>query len=46
MQEKITLLARGTGRLNLREHGVVLEDARTGRRTTTQVPLVDHLCAR
>jgi hypothetical protein len=28
---------------DLREHGVVLEDARTGRRTTTQVPLIDRL---
>ena len=39
----VTLLARGQRLEDLREHGVVLEDARTGRRTTTQVPLVDHL---
>ena len=39
----VTLLARGHRLEDLREHGVVLEDARTGRRTTTQVPLVDHL---
>jgi 2-dehydropantoate 2-reductase len=39
----VTLLARGRRLADLREHGVVLEDARTGRRTTTQVPLVDRL---
>jgi 2-dehydropantoate 2-reductase len=39
----VTLLARGRRLEDLREHGVMLEDARTGRRTTTQVPLVDHL---
>ena len=39
----VTLLARGQRLEDLREHGVVLEDARTGWRTTTQVPLVDHL---
>ncbi len=39
----VTLLARGRRLEDLREHGVVLEDARTGRGTTTQVPLVDHL---
>ncbi len=39
----VTLLARGRRLEDLREHGVVLEDARTGRRTTTQVPLVDRL---
>ena len=39
----VTLLARGRRLADLREHGVVLEDFRTGRRTTTQVPLVDHL---
>ena len=37
------LLARGRRLAELREHGVVLEDFRTGRRTTTQVPLVDGL---
>jgi 2-dehydropantoate 2-reductase len=39
----VTLLARGHRLAELLEHGVVLEDFRTGRRTTTQVPLVDHL---
>ena len=39
----VSLLARGRRLADLREHGVVLEDARTGRRTTTQVPLVDRL---
>lgn len=39
----VTLLARGQRLEDLREHGVVLEDARTGRCTTTQVPLVDRL---
>jgi 2-dehydropantoate 2-reductase len=39
----VTLLARGRRLADLREHGVVLEDFRTGRRTTTQVPLVDGL---
>ena len=39
----VTLLARGRRLADLREHGVVLENFRTGRRTTTQVPLVDRL---
>ena len=39
----VSLLARGRRLVDLREQGVVLEDARTGRRTTTQVPLVDRL---
>lgn len=39
----VTLLARGHRLADLHEHGIVLEDARTGRRTTTQVPLVDWL---
>ena len=41
--QDVTLLARGRRLADLREHSVVLEDFRTGRRTTTQVPLVDHL---
>jgi len=41
--QDITLLARGRRLQDLREQGVVLEDFRTGRRTTTQVPLVDRL---
>ena len=39
----VTLLARGRRLADLREHGIVLEDFRTGRRTTKQVPLVDRL---
>jgi 2-dehydropantoate 2-reductase len=41
--QDVTLLARGQRLADLREHGVVLEDFRTGRRTTTKVPLVDRL---
>jgi len=41
--QDVTLLARGRRLADLREHGIVLEDFRTGRRTTTQVPLVDYL---
>jgi 2-dehydropantoate 2-reductase len=41
----ITLLARGQRLADLREKGVVLEDCRSGRRTTTHVPLVDRLGA-
>ena len=41
--QDVTLLARGRRLAELREHGVVLEDFRTGRRSTTQVPLVDRL---
>ncbi len=41
--QDVTLLARGRRLEDLREHGVVLEDFRTGRRGTTQVPLVDRL---
>lgn len=41
--QDVTLLARGRRLADLREHGVVLEDFRTGRRTTTQVPLIDRL---
>src|SRR5512145_2455809 len=39
----VTLLARGQRLADLREHGIVLEDIRTGRRTTTQVPLVERI---
>lgn len=39
----VALLARGTRLAELREHGVALEDARTGRRTVVQVPVVDML---
>ena len=39
----VTLLARGRRLADLREHGVMLEDLRGGRRTTTRLPLVDRL---
>lgn len=39
----VTLLARGRRLEQLREHGVVLENARTGERLVTRLPLVDHL---
>jgi len=41
--QDVTLLARGRRLADLREHGVVLEDFRSGRRTTIPVPLVDRL---
>lgn len=41
--QDVTLLARGQRLADLRQYGVVLEDFRTGRRTTTQVRLVDRL---
>ena len=41
--QDVTLLARGRRLDDLRAHGVVLEDFRSGRRTTTEVPLVDRL---
>jgi 2-dehydropantoate 2-reductase len=41
--QDVTLLARGRRLADLREHGVVLENFRTGRRTTTQVPLVERV---
>ena len=39
----VTLLARGRRLAELREQGVVLENARTGQRTVTHVPLTEHL---
>jgi len=39
----VTLLARGRRLVDLREQGLVLEDAFGKRRTVTQVPLVDRL---
>jgi hypothetical protein len=39
----VTLLARGRRLAELREHGVVLEDALSGRHSITHVPLVDRL---
>lgn len=41
--QDVTLLARGRRLADLREHGVVLDDFRTGRRSITQVPLVERL---
>ena len=41
--QDVRLLARGRRLEELREHGVVLEDSQTGRRTATQVPVVDQL---
>lgn len=41
--QDVTLLARGRRLAELREHGVVLENFRTGQRTITQVPLVERL---
>ena len=39
----VTLLARGQRLADLQQHGVVLEDAETGVRTTAQVPVVEAL---
>ena len=39
----VSLLARGERAVSLRAQGIVLENAATGQRTTTQVSLVDHL---
>lgn len=39
----VSLLARGQRAVSLRTHGIQLEDASTGRRTTTQVSVVEHL---
>ncbi len=39
----ISLLARGRRAVSLRAHGIQLEDASTGRRTTTQVSVVEQL---
>lgn len=39
----VTLLARGQRVASLRTHGIQLEDALTGRRTTTPVAVVEHL---
>jgi 2-dehydropantoate 2-reductase len=41
--QNVTLLARGRRLADLRQYGVVLENCRTGARSTTQVPLVDWL---
>ncbi|HLI09344.1 MAG TPA: 2-dehydropantoate 2-reductase N-terminal domain-containing protein [Ktedonobacteraceae bacterium] len=39
----VSLLARGQRLIELREHGIVLEDARSGQRTTTPVNVVERL---
>jgi 2-dehydropantoate 2-reductase len=39
----VSLLARGQRAVSLRTHGIQLEDALTGRRTITQVSVVEHL---
>jgi len=39
----VTLLARGRRAVSLRTHGIQLEDATTGRRTTTPVSVVEEL---
>jgi 2-dehydropantoate 2-reductase len=39
----VSILARGQRLTDIREHGIVLEDARTGRRTTTHVNVVEQL---
>lgn len=41
--QNVSLLARGQRAVSLRTHGIQLEDASTGRRTTTQVSVVEHL---
>ena len=41
----VALLARGQRLANLRAHGIVLEDARTGERTTTNVEVVEQLAS-
>lgn len=43
--QDVRLLARGERLAELREHGVVLEDALTGQQTVTNVPLVERLAA-
>jgi 2-dehydropantoate 2-reductase len=41
--QDVTLLTRGQRLSDLREHGIVLEDYKTGLRTTARVPLVDRV---
>lgn len=40
---EVSILARGQRLADLREHGIVLEDARTGERTTTWINVVETL---
>lgn len=39
----VSILARGQRLADIREHGIILEDARTGQRTSTHVNVVEHL---
>jgi len=39
----VSILARGQRLADLRAHGIVLDDARTGARTTTRIPVVERL---
>src|SRR5689334_7539968 len=39
----VSLLARGQRLADLREHGIILENTRTGQRTSTRVNVVEHL---
>ncbi len=39
----VTLVARGARAVSLRTHGLLLEDAATGKCTTTPIAIVDHL---
>jgi 2-dehydropantoate 2-reductase len=43
--QDVSILARGQRLEELREHGVVLEDAVTGQRTAAHVPVVEELAA-
>src|SRR6478735_9609495 len=39
---QVSMLARGQRLAEVREHGLVVEDASTGRRTTASVATIDH----
>ena len=39
----VTLLARNTRLQDIKEHGIVLEHALTGKREVVTVPVVEHL---
>ncbi|HXR65148.1 MAG TPA: 2-dehydropantoate 2-reductase N-terminal domain-containing protein [Ktedonobacteraceae bacterium] len=41
--QNVSLLARGQRAVSLRTHGIQLENASTGKKTTTQVAVVEHL---
>ena len=40
---EVTLVARGSRLEDLKKHGIVLEQFDTGERTTTKVPIIDHV---